>query len=159
MSYAQMLEKMDAEKAGPDAVLEVKQAHLLEGVIDGKTATEAAESAGFGVAECRTPWKLVQPDQMRAQFQEAAHKRGMTLNRIAAKIEEHLEARANQTLNGKEVTQSKAPDYKVQQKALEQLTTLIGMQDASKAAQAGSSITLSISGPAADRLAAMLGGN
>jgi hypothetical protein len=46
----------------------------------------------------------------------------------------------------------------VQQKAIDQYTTLLGMQDAAKAVAGGSSISLTISGPAAERLAAMLGG-
>lgn len=90
--------------------------------------------------------------------QQIAIEKGLTLHRVADKISEHLEARQNQTLNGKEVTVSDAPDNRVQQKAIEQLTGLLGMGDASKAAGGASTVTLSISGPAADRLAAMLGG-
>ena len=94
----------------------------------------------------------------RARFQRIAERKGLTLDKLGDKINEHLEARANQTLEGKEVVQSDAPDYKVQQKAIDQLTGLLGMQDAAKVQAGGSSISLTISGPAAERLAAMLGG-
>ena len=153
-----MLDSMDAEKLGPSAVVELRQTRLIEGIIDGKTATDAAKDAGFGVAQQRTPWKLVPADEMRARFQAIAERKGLTLDRIANKIEQHLEARANQTLWGKQVTVSEAPDNRVQQKAIEQLTGLLGMQDAAKVAGGSSSVTLSISGPAADRLAALLSG-
>ena len=153
-----MIDSIDQDRLGPEALLELRQTRLIEGIVDGKTASEAAKLAGFGSGASRTPWKLIPPDELRARFQAIAQRRGLTLDRIGAKIEEHLEARANQTLEGKEVVQSEAPDYKVQQKALDQLTSLMGMQDPSKSAPAGSTVTLSISGPAADRLAALLGG-
>jgi hypothetical protein len=95
---------------------------------------------------------------MRRRFQEVAARKGLTLDRVADKINEHLEARQNHTLNGKEVTVSEAPDNRVQQKAIEQLTSLIGMQDAQKASIAGSSITVSVTGAAADRLLAAFEG-
>jgi len=152
-----MLNAMDEEKLGPESVLELRKTRLVEGIVDGKTASQAALEAGFGSGASRTPWKLIPPDEMRARFQQIAERQGLTLDRIGNKIVEHLDARANQTLEGKEVVQSDAPDYKVQQKAIDQLTGLLGMQDAAKAMHAGSSITLSVSGPAAERLAAMLG--
>jgi hypothetical protein len=135
-----------------DQALETKQTRLIEGMLDGKTGQMAARDAGYSVAESRTPFKLIPLDEMRAKFQQIAEEKGLTLHRVADKIKEHLEARANQTLNGKEVTISEAPDNRVQQKAIEQLTTLLGMQDASKVAQGGSSITVSVTGAAADRL-------
>ena len=119
---------------------------------------KSAEIAGYTGREARTPGKLIESNELRAQFQQIAIDKGLTLHRVVDKVAEHLEARANQTLEGKEVTQSAAPDYRVQQKAVDQLTTLLGMQDASKAQAGGSSISLTISGPAADRLAAALGG-
>jgi len=115
-------------------------------------------SAGYGVVESRSPFKLIPPDEMRAKFQEVAQRKGLTLDRVADKIAQHLEARANQTLEGKQVTVSEAPDNRVQQKAIDQLTGLLGMQDAAKQAGGASTVTLSISGPAADRLTAMLSG-
>ena len=153
-----MIEDIDAEKLGPDAVEGLKQTRLIEGVIAGNTATGAAALAGYGMGARRTPWKLIESSELRAQFQQIAISKGLTLHRVVDKVSEHLEARANQTLEGKEVVQSLAPDYKVQQKALDQLTTLLGMQDAAKVAGGGSNITLSISGAAADRLARALGG-
>lgn len=153
-----MLEDIDAAKLGPQFIEDLKIERFVEGVIEGKTGALAAKDAGYGVAAQRTPWKLIPPDELRARFQAIAERKGLTLDRIGDKIEQHLEAKMTQTLQGKEVTLSDAPDYRVQQKALEQLTSLMGMQDAAKAAQGGSSVTLSISGPAADRLAAMLGG-
>jgi hypothetical protein len=143
---------------GPQAVHDLRVNKLIEGVIDGKTGAVAAQDAGFGVAACRTPWKLIPPDEMRARFQLIAQKKGLTLDRIGDKIKEHLEAKASYVDKNEGLVQSHVPDHKVQQKALDQLTTLLGMQDASKAAQGGSTISLSISGPAADRLAKMLGG-
>src|SRR5665213_1242953 len=157
MSYETIIESLTAENIGPAAVQELSDVRLVTALIDGKTGTQALESAGYGALASRTPWKLINSDEMRARFQQIAHSKGLTLDRIGSKINEHLEARANQTLEGKEVTQSIAPDYKVQQKALDQLTTLLGMQDAAKSSSGTSSITLSISGPAADRLAKALG--
>lgn len=157
MSYENLLDKLD-EIDHPKEVLELRQNRMIEGIIEGKTGTQAAKDAGFGVAEQRTPWKLIAPDEMRARFQQIAERKGMTLDRIANKIEEHLEARMTQTLQGKEVTLSEAPDYRVQQKAVDQFTSLLGMQDASKAVQAGSSITVSVTGAAADRLLAAFEG-
>ena len=116
----------------------------------------AARDAGFGVVESRSPGKLISPEELRRQFQEIAIRKGLTLERIADKIADHLDARANQTLNGKEVTQSAAPDNRVQQKAIEQLTTLIGLTDATKQSTTQSAITLSISGPLAERLVGQL---
>lgn len=144
-------------KVTMDQLLIAKQTLMIEGILDGKSGSVAALDAGYGVAESRTPFKLIAPDEMRRKFQEVAERRGLTLDRVAAKIEQHLEARANQTLNGKEVTVSDAPDNRVQQKAIEQLTTLLGVGDAQKAAQSGSSITVSVTGAAADRLLAAFG--
>lgn len=136
----------------------IKQARFIDGLIDGKTGALAARDAGYSVSEQRTPYKLIPAEEMRRKFQEVAERKGLTLDRVADKIAQHLEARANQTLNGKEVTVSDAPDNRVQQKAIEQLTGLLGMGESAKAAGGTSTVTLSISGPAADRLAAMLGG-
>jgi hypothetical protein len=135
-----------------------KQSRFIEGVIEGKPGYLAAREAGYSAELSRTPYKLIPADEMRRKFQEVAERKGLTLDRVADKINQHLEAKANQTLNGKEVTVSDAPDNRVQQKAIEQLTTLLGMGESAKAAGGGSTVTLSISGPAADRLAAMLGG-
>jgi hypothetical protein len=158
MSYETMLEDMDAERLGPESVQELHTTRFVEGLLEGKTGAMAARDAGFGVSMQRTPGKIIAPEELRRRFQEICENRGLTLDKVAAKIAEHLEARANQTLNGKEVTQSKAPDNRVQQKAIEQLTTLIGMQDAAKAQVGGSSISLTITGPAAERLAQVLSG-
>lgn len=136
----------------------VKQNKLIEGILEGKTGSQAAKDAGYGVADQRVPFKLIPADEMRRRFQEIAHAKGLTLDRVVGKIAEHLEAKANQTLNGKEVTVSDAPDNRVQQKAIEQLTGLLGMGDAGKAAVGGSSITVSVTGAAADSLAAWFEG-
>lgn len=153
-----MIENLQAQKLGHEAVQELQKTRFIEGVIEGKTGALAAKDAGYGVADQRTPFKIISPEEMRARFQQIAQEKGLTLHRVADKINQHLEARANQTLNGKEVTVSEAPDNRVQQKAIEQLTTLLGMGESAKAAGGASTVTLSISGPAADRLAAMLGG-
>ena len=153
-----MIDDIKAHQIGPVAVTELKKTRLIEGMIEGKTGAMAAKEAGYNTMEQRTPYKLIPPDELRARFQQIAKDKGLTLDRIGAKIAEHLEARANQTLEGKKVIPSEAPDYKVQQKAIEQLAGLIGMHDAQKAAQAGSSITVSVSGAAADRLMAAFEG-
>lgn len=153
-----MIENLDAQKLGPQAVSELQKTRFVEGIIEGKTGALAAKDAGYGVADQRTPGKLVSPEEMRARFQQIAQEKGLTLHRVADKIAQHLEAKANQTLNGKEVTVSEAPDNRVQQKAIEQLTNLLGMQESAKASGGASTVTLSISGPAADRLATLLGG-
>lgn len=158
MSYENILDNLDEQKLGSEALMELRQTRLIEGIIDGKTGAQSAKEAGFGVADQRTPWKLVSPEEMRRRFQEIAERKGLTLDRISNKIEQHLEARMTQTLQGKEVTLSEAPDYRVQQKAIEQLTDILGMKDASKAVQAGSSITVSVTGAAADRLLAAFEG-
>jgi len=156
--YKDLAQEIDARNIGPHAVEALKETRYIEGVIAGTPRKEAALEAGYGARMSHAPTKLIESSELRAQFQQIAISKGLTLHRVVDKVSEHLEARANQTLEGKEVVQSAAPDYKVQQKALDQLTTLMGMQDASKAQAGGSSITLSISGPAAERLAAMLGG-
>jgi xanthine dehydrogenase iron-sulfur cluster and FAD-binding subunit A len=141
-----------------ELALDIRKDMLCAGILKGKPGHEAAANAGYGTLAQKTPWKLIPPDEMRARFQAIAERKGLTLDKIGEKIEQHLEARMTQTLQGKEVTLSDAPDYRVQQKAVDQLTTLLGMQDAAKAVAGGSSISLTISGPAAERLAAMLGG-
>jgi hypothetical protein len=141
-----------------ELALDIRKDMLCAGILKGKPGHEAAANAGYGTLAQKTPWKLIPPDEMRARFQAIAERKGLTLDKIGEKIEQHLEARMTQTLQGKEVTLSDAPDYRVQQKAVDQLTTLLGMQDAAKAQAGGSSISLTISGPAAERLAAMLGG-
>ena len=158
MSYERFREEVDARNIGPAAVEALMETRYIEGVIDGVPRKQAATEAGFGARLAHAPCKLIESSELRAQFQQIAIDKGLTLHRVVDKVAEHLEARANQTLEGKEVVQSAAPDYKVQQKAVDQLTTLLGMQDASKAQAGGSSISLTISGPAADRLAAALGG-
>ena len=158
MSYKTMIEDMDAERLGPESVKELQTTRFIEGLIEGKTGGLAALDAGFGPAMARTPGKIIPPEELRRRFQQIAASKGLTLERVADKINQHLEAKANQTLNGKEVTQSNAPDNRVQQKAIEQFTTLIGMADAAKVSAGGSSISLTVSGPAADRLAAALSG-
>jgi hypothetical protein len=156
--YKDLSQEIDAQNIGPHAVEALKETRYIEGVIAGVPRKEAALEAGYGARMAHAPAKLIESSDLRAQFQQIAISKGLTLHRVADKISEHLEARANQTLNGKEVTVSDAPDNRVQQKAIEQLTGLLGMQDASKVQAGGSSITLSVSGPAAERLAAMLSG-
>lgn len=153
-----MLENMDARDIGPEAVKELNQTRFVEGIIEGKTGAVAARNAGYGVALQQNPGKIISPEELRLKFQQIAEQKGLTLHRVADKLAEHLDARANQTLEGKQVTQSEAPDYKIQQKALEQITGLLGMQGSTKAQAGGSSITLSVTGAAADRLLAAFGG-
>jgi hypothetical protein len=154
--YTRFKEDEDSKDLG--TTNELKQTRYLEARLKGLPMGTSAQIAGYTGREARSPGKMIESAELRARFQQIAEEKGLTLHRVAHKIEEHLEARANQTLEGKEVTQSEAPDYKIQQKALDQLTNLLGMQDASKVAGGASTVTLSISGPAADRLAAMLGG-
>src|ERR1700744_4147620 len=123
MSYSRMLENLDAERLGMTE--ELQKTRFIEGIIEGKTGALAAKDAGYGVADQRTPFKIISPEELRKRFQEIAEKKGLTLDRIGDKLNEHLDARANQTLEGKQVTQSDAPDYKIQQKAIEQLTDLM----------------------------------
>lgn len=156
--YKDLAQDIDARDIGPDAVEALKETRYIEGVIAGVTRKQAALDAGFGARMSHAPTRLIESTELRAQFQQIAISKGLTLHRVVDKVSEHLEARANQTLEGKEVVQSAAPDYKVQQKALDQLTTLLGMQDAAKPQAGGSSITLSITGAAADRLAQALSG-
>lgn len=151
-----MLENVDAHAIGPQAVEMLRETRFIEGVIEGKTGALAAKDAGYGVAAQRTPFKIISPEEMRSRFQQIAEEKGLTLHRVADKIAQHLEAKANQTLNGKEVTVSDAPDNRVQQKAIEQLTTLLGMQDSAKQVGGGSSLTLTLAGPLAERFAEML---
>lgn len=159
MGYVETLLRDASEREMAQShLLDIKQTRLVEGIIDGKTGMVAAREAGFTVSQSDRPYKLIPADEMRRKFQEVAERKGLTLDRVADKINQHLEARANQTLNGKEVTVSDAPDNRVQQKAIEQLTGLLGMGESAKSAGGASTVTLSISGPAADRLAAMLGG-
>jgi len=153
-----MLENLEAQSKGPQAVEQLKETRFIEGLIEGKTGTLAAKDAGYPPSQYRTPNKLLESTELRQRYQQMASARGITIDRVGAKVEELLDARANQTLEGKQVTQSEAPDYRVQIKALELHAELMGMRDASKAQASGSNVTLSISGPAADRLAAMLGG-
>jgi hypothetical protein len=153
-----LLAKANEREIAKAELHETRQIRMIEGMLEGKGAMAAARDAGFGVAASQSPYKLIPPDEMRRKFQEVAERKGLTLDRVADKISQHLEARANQTLNGKEVTQSDAPDNRVQQKAIEQLTGLLGMQERAGVQGGASTVTLSISGPAADRLAAMLGG-
>lgn len=151
-----MIEDIQADQLG--STEELQKTRFVENLSLGMTQTQAAIDAGYTGRDVRTPGKLISPEELRLRFQQIAEAKGLTMHRIGDKIAEHLEARANQTLNGKEVTQSAAPDYKVQQKALEQLTDLIGMKDAQKAVGGGSSITVSVTGAAADRLLAAFGG-
>ena len=153
-----MIENMKAEQLGPEAVEALKESRYIEGIISGLPKKESAIQAGYIGRQAHAPEKLIESSELRAQFQQIAKDEGLTLHRVARKIAEHMEARQNQTLNGKEVTMSDAPDNRVQQKAIDQYTSLIGMQDAAKQAASSSTVTLSISGPAADRLAALLSG-
>ena len=156
--YKQFGEEVDARNIGPQAVEALKETRYIEGILDGKPRKDAALEAGYGARMAHAPTRLIESAELRAQFQQIAISKGLTLHRVVDKVAEHMDARANYIDDNKGLVQSAAPDYKVQQKALDQLTTLLGMQDASKAAQGGSTISLSISGPAADRLAKMLGG-
>ena len=68
MSYETILNAIDSENLGPEYTRELKENALIAGIIDGKTGTIAAQDAGFNTGECRTPWKLIPPDQMRARL-------------------------------------------------------------------------------------------
>lgn len=156
--YKTLAEDIEARNIGPTAINSLRESRYIDGVIGGKSRLDAATDAGYPARMAHAPFKCIESTELRAQFQQIAIEKGLTLHRVVDKISEHLEARANQTLNGKEVTQSEAPDNRVQQKAIDQLTGLLGMQDAAKQAGGASTVTLSISGPAADRLTAMLSG-
>jgi len=151
-----MIQNMDAERLGTSD--ELQKTRMIEGLASGLTGAQAAKQAGYGAADQRTPWKIIPPDELRARFQQIAIEKGLTLHRVADKIAEHLEARQNQSSNGKEITVSNAPDNRVQQKAIEQLATLLGINDQTKQVQVGSSISLTITGPAAERLTQLLSG-
>ena len=152
-----MIEDIQADRLGTTE--ELLKTRFVENLSLGMTQTQAAIDAGYTGRDVRTPGKLISPEELRLRFQQIAERKGLTMDRIGDKIAEHLEARANQTLEGKQVTQSEAPDYKVQQKAVEQLTDLLGMKDAQKVLGVGSSITVSVTGAAADRLLAAFGGD
>lgn len=149
-----MIQNMDAKWLGMTD--ELQKTRMIEGLANGLTGAQAARQAGYGVADQRTPWKIIPPNELRSRFQQIAIEKGLTLHRVVDKIAEHLEARQHQTLNGNEVTVSSAPDNRVQQKAIEQLTKLLGMNDVASATPMGSSISLTVTGLAAERLTQFL---
>lgn len=137
---------------------ELLQTRYLENRLQGIPMKESATLAGYTGRMADAPGKLIESAELRARYQQMAREKGLTIDRMGDKVVELLDARANQTLEGKQVTQSEAPDYKVQMKALELHANLMGLNDASKVAGGGSSITVSVTGAAADRLLAAFEG-
>jgi hypothetical protein len=131
----------------------MRQNAYIDARLEGAGPREAAKEAGYTGRSVRTPVKLIETSELRAQFQAKALERGLTLDKVVDKLSEHLEARALQTLQGKEVSLSDAPDYKVQGKALDTLTDLMGMKDAQKVQAGGSSLTIQLPEAVAARLA------
>lgn len=124
MSYSRMIEDIAASQA--NSTLELKQTRYLDAKLNGATAMEAAQMAGYIGREARTPVKLIETSELRARFQQIAEEKGLTLHKVADKISEHMEARAIDKLGMPTI----APDNRVQQKAIEQLTDLLGMKQA-----------------------------
>jgi hypothetical protein len=136
----------DIDSINTNTVHELKQTRYIEARLEGKTRVESAEIAGFTGREARTPGKLVETAELRRRFQEIAESKGITLHRVADKIGEHLEARC--VVDG---VHGLASDYKVQQKAIEQFTGLIGMNQSER----GATVAVQINFPAG--LAEMFG--
>lgn len=144
-----MLEDMDAAALGPDAVTRLREKRYMDARLEGMTATDAAARAGYGPAVQRTPVKLIETTDFRLRFQQLAEQKGLTLGKIADKIREHLDAKDGATNDA---------DFRTQQRAIDQLTDLLGMNDARRdnqaAAAGGLTINITIPESAAARMVA-----
>lgn len=97
--------------------------------LDGKGMVESAQIAGFEGADLRTPGKRIETPELKRQMQEALLRQGLTLDRIAEKVADAMDATAYATFQGV-VTGSDVPDHSVRMKAVEQASKLFGLSEA-----------------------------
>ena len=108
------------------AALSLKERGAVEGVMEGKTKTQAMIDAGYSETTAVKRQQMVfGRDRVQDAFVAALESQGLSADRLARIIEEGLEA--TRTLgNKKEGNSHVVPDYHVRHKYLETILKVIG---------------------------------
>ena len=128
--------------------------HLLG---QGWGKRQAARESGYTARIARTPVKVIETPEFKARMQIALKRQGATLDKAARVVSEAMNANLTANFEG-EVVQSDKPDHKTRVSAAKVTAELMGVTAREDAIESGATLTLNISGPLADRIAARMAG-
>lgn len=132
------------------------QNDYLENRLNGANQGEAAQIAGFTGRKARTPGKLIETPELKARMQQSLIRKRVTLDSIAETVANSLQANMIATTKDGEVIESDVADHKTRLKGVDQASRLWGLADQVRAGESGSTITLTLAGPLAERIAARM---
>lgn len=141
MSYANIIDALDAQKQGKssselakealDRNKRVREDRYVEFVNSGMTRTEAAKASGFSANAARTPRKLIETPELKARMQESLIRKRVTLDTIAGRVSDALGATVvESTRYGLNATE--LPDHKARLKAVEIGARLWGLDQSER---------------------------
>lgn len=130
----------------------------MANIIEGIPPTESARKAGYEMTGrmARTPRKLIETPELRARMQRELRKHNGSLGEVARTVVEAMSANQVASFQGV-TTESDIPDHKVRVQAASKVAELWGLDAKSSSEQAGSTVTLTLSGAVAERMASMFG--
>lgn len=128
-------------------------AHLIS---QGYNKRQAAREAGYSARVSRAPRKLIETPELRERIQRALRNNDAGLNRVAQVVAGGMSANLSATFEGA-VTESDVPDHKTRVQAAKTAADLWGLGERVDRSGGGSTVTLTLAGPLAERFAQALG--
>ena len=104
-----------------------RQRRLLAGVVAGKTTRQAAVEAGFSEETARSGYgsKVLRIPAIRSALADAMRRKGLTVSKIAGRLNEALDATRGEFYKGRSVP-SDLPDHRIRVEACHLSAQLYG---------------------------------
>jgi hypothetical protein len=136
--------------------MDERQALYVQLLGQGWGKRAAARSAGYPTVLTRKPLKAIETPELKAKMQRALIRQGATMDKAARVVSEAMNANLTASFEG-EVIQSEIADHRTRVQAAKLTADLAGITERADRSQAGSTLTLTIGGALADRIAERMG--
>lgn len=117
----------------------------------------AAREAGYTARISQRPLKAIETPELKAKMQAALQRQGATYDKAARVVSEAMNANLTASFEG-EVIESAIPDHRTRVQAAKLTADLAGITERPERAGQGSTLTLTIGGALADRIAERMAG-
>jgi hypothetical protein len=138
-------------------LMEIRQARYVALLGQGWAKREAARESGYSAAISQRPQRIIETAQLRAKAQSALKRQGATMDKAARVVSEAMNANVVATFEGKAI-ESVVPDHKTRVQAAKVTADLMGLTERADRSQQGSTLTLTIGGALAERIAERMAG-
>lgn len=161
MSAASVINPTDTQSIAEGSVvelIELRQARYITLLGQGWAKREAARESGYSAAISQRPLRIIETERLRAQAQAALRRQGATMDKAARVVSEAMNANVVTVFEGV-AEESEIPDHKTRVQAAKVTADLMGLTERADRSGQGSTLTLTIGGALADRIAERMAGN